>query len=134
VEGALVSEEAPAGYVTMNAGEIKKAVEAAITKRKDEHKAWLEALTPKLVAWRNRKGWMNRFDMWGAPKDPEKLTEWYLKHGWYHRPSIKGLDPEPRVSDFQYDWRRRVGDLADDKQVFVAIDDAAVHMSWLRPS
>lgn len=127
-----MTQEAPAGYVTMRADLIDLGASNAIAKRKKDHQQWLNELPVKLLEWRNRKGLLARFDMWGKPKDVDGLVQWYLGHAYFNAPNIPGIESEPQDPRFHLDWRKRVKDLPPDTMVFIAVDDAAALRSWLQ--
>ena len=127
-----MSQEVPAGYVTMDAKSIRDAATKAINTTLAKEKVWLEELTPKLVAWRQTPGfWSHQLWLIGTPKDPKKLTKWYLAQYSWDRPDIDGLGERPSYPWMLDDWLRRVKHLADDATVFINVDDAAVLKSWL---
>lgn len=127
-----MTQEAPAGYVTMDAKSIRDAAAKAIETAIAKEQVWLKELTPKLVAWRRQPGfWTHQLWRIGTPRNPEKLTEWYLYQDSWDRPTIEGLDDRPSYHGMFDDWKRRVKHLADDATVFIDVDDAATLKSWL---
>ena len=128
-----MTQEAPAGYVSMRAGDIDLGATNAIAKAKQNHEKWLSELPAKLLAWRSRKGLFARFDMLGTPKDADGLVKWYLGHSYFNTPNIPGLKDQPCSPPvFHANWKKRVQNLPPETTVFIAVDDAAILRSWLQ--
>lgn len=122
------SESAPAGYITMTAGDIDAAAKAFLRDVHAKQAAWDAALPGILTTWRGTRSHL----LFWIPRDPVKLVRWYLDFTWHHeRPTIKGLDSRPDTPRRLLDWYYRTKDLSADTKVFIAVDDGSALTTWI---
>lgn len=122
------SESAPAGYITMTAGDIAAAAKVFLRDVRAKQAAWDAALPGILTNWR---GTQSRLLFW-IPRDPVKLVRWYLDFTRTHeRPTIKGLDSWPGTPGWLLDWYCRTAELSADTKVFINVDDGSALTPWI---
>lgn len=121
-----MSDTAPTGFVTMTAGDIRKAAEAVIKEHEVQIIAWRADFEVKLIAWRARGG-LPMLWLWMFPKDITKLKARFSNFTREDQPDI-GAPPCPLDPYAHREWLKRVNGLPDDMQVSVSIDDAAILM------
>lgn len=120
-----MTSEAPSGYVTKTAGEIRHAARSAVTWYSEAKPKWDATLVEHLVGWRASLKWWEVLLYGFPPKAPAALHRWYDdKYAW-DRPDLPGLPGEPELSCISYEWLRRVKNMADETKVFIDVDDAA---------
>lgn len=125
------SDTAPAGYITMTAGDIFAGATALLDDRKAKQKAWDEALPGVLTAWASTRRWWARL-YHSVPKDSTKLVEWYNGFEWTHeRPAVDGLNDRPGTPGSAVDWAARAKRLPADTKVFINVDEGSVLTTWI---
>jgi hypothetical protein len=130
-----MSQDCPAGYITLTAAEIIHGCCLYLADREAVQKAWDEDLVVKVVAYAKSLTWFGRWWHNGAPTDPSKAKRWYYtSHDWSY-PNVPGVDTRrPVISDDMIDWARRAAHLAPDTKVFINIADAATIKAWINSS
>lgn len=126
-----MTSEAPSGYVTKTAGEIRYAARSAATWYSEAIPKWDATLVECLVGWRASLKWWEVLLRGFPPKAPAALHRWYDdKYDW-DRPDLPGLPDWPEISDIPYEWLRRVKNMDDGTKVFIDVDDAAYLEAWV---
>lgn len=129
-----MSNEVPAGYMTMTVAVIRLGTTAARDDYKERITKWCTDTHRALVVWRGTPGWWQQFKNWmnDVPpvSDPDALFTWYDKMSWWNRPDIPGVDSEPHEREWAIDWARRVENCAAEETVFINVDDARLIRSW----
>ena len=124
--------DAPAGYITMTAGDILAGAQAVIADRTKKIEAWREALPGKLAAWASGLWWGERL-WYRVPSDPAKLVVWWKQFDriWRTPPEIEGLDDCPYLPGWVTEWERKMQVLPPETKVFINVDDGAALTSWI---
>jgi len=126
-----MSEDCPAGYITMTAAEITHGCHLYLADLGAKQKAWDEDLIVKVVAYAKTKSWLWRYWNNGLTTDPAEAKEWYRSFTWDY-PDVPGLGKRPPTSGAMVDWAARAVHLEPETKVFINITDAAAIKSWIK--